>query len=311
MDKNLTLITSYKDLDMDGYSSAVAYQELLNSKGLNATAGAVGQIGIETKFVLDFLNLQSIQNIISFDNFDSIIIVDADNLESTEINANHEKVIEIIDHHVQCRVHIYPNAKVQRELIGACATLITERFIAEKMAPQKATAVMLYAGIISNTVNLKNKVTSTRDISASEYLKNLAQIPDDFVEKMFENKSDMSGFKLAEALRYDYYEGDFFGHIFAMSQLELVGASELVKNRQDEIKENIEMLSSKDKPKFQFLNIIDILDGYNIIMVFNDKTEALLSEILRIKFTNNISRLNHIIMRKEIIVKIKEHFFHE
>ena len=306
MDK--IVVTSYKDLDMDGYASAVCYAELLRSNGLDAVAASVGRVGIETKFVLDFLKIKPIQSISSFDDFYSIILVDSDCIDSTELEANPDKVIEIIDHHVECRIHIYPNAKIQRVLIGACATLIAERLMAADLVITKENAILLYAGIISNTINLKNKITDERDIAAANYLKKIGQVPDNFIEKMFESKSDVSGYKLREELDYDYFERDFFGHIFAISQLEIVGASKLVEDRGEEIKDAIKNLSSASGPEFQFLNIIDILDGYNIIISFNNETEILLSKILNIEFVKSVSKIDHIIMRKEIIAKVKDYF---
>lgn len=302
------IITSYKDPDMDGYASMVAYAELLKANNFDVVAGFTGNLGVEVKFVLDYLILTSIEKIISLDNFDSIVLVDSEQIEATELPAEVTKIKEVIDHHVAHKSQTYTWAHVEIDLIGACATLIFERFLKENKVPTKNTAALLYAGIISNTINLKNKITSDRDIKAVKYLKELAEIPDDFVEKMFSAKSDTGGLKLKEMLKNDYYERDFFGKKFSMSQLELVGVNELVGSRFDELKTIIKDLTSKDKPDYQFLNLIDILDGYNVIVAFNQETEKLLNDSMGLNFENGVARVNHIIMRKEIIAKLKEYF---
>lgn len=302
------IVTSYKGPDVDGYACMLAYEELLKSNGLDAYAGFSGDLGVEVKFVLNYLNIAPIDKIFSLNNFDSIVLVDSEQIEATELPAEVKKIKEVIDHHVAHKSQTYTWANVEIDLIGACATLVFERFLKENKVPTKNTAVFLYAGIISNTINLKNKITSERDIKAAKYLKELAEIPDDFVEKMFSDKSDVSGPKLKEMLKNDYYERDFFNKVFSVSQLELVGVNDLVDNRFDEMKNIIKDLTSEDKPDYQFLNLIDILDGYNVIIAFNQETEKLLNDSMGLNFIDGVSRVDHIIMRKEIIAKLKEYF---
>jgi inorganic pyrophosphatase/exopolyphosphatase len=206
------------------------------------------------------------------------------------------------------RSHLYPSAKIQIDPIGACATILVERYQHEKIIPSKQTATMLYAGIVSNTINLRNKVTTKRDIQAASFLKKIAEIPDDFVKKMFTAKSDLNGVNLRNLIEIDYYERSFFDKIFSMSQIEAVGINSLVKDRVEEIREIIKSLTSKNGPDYQFINLIDILDGYNIIIAFSKETENLLTKVLNIKFEDGLAKTDYIIMRKEIIAKLKDYF---
>jgi inorganic pyrophosphatase/exopolyphosphatase len=105
--------------------------------------------------------------------FEKIILVDTSGPQWISKKINLEKVVEIIDHRQVENTSEFPNAKVQIELVGSCATLITEKFMTAKIIPSEKSATLLYCAIISNTINFKNKVTTDRDRKVAVWLKNL------------------------------------------------------------------------------------------------------------------------------------------
>jgi hypothetical protein len=54
--------------------------------------------------------------------------------------------------------------------------------------------------------------------------------------------------------------------------------------------------------------LIDIEKAFNLFICFDDETKKILENALAIKFLGNISKRKGILMRKEIIPKLKESF---
>ena len=89
----------------------------------------------------------------SLDNLDdsSIIVVDTNTYWAVDF-VPRDRIVEIIDHHPSS-FDIFPNASIQLEDIGAVCTLIAEKFQRKNFVPSRNTAILLYYGIASNTVN--------------------------------------------------------------------------------------------------------------------------------------------------------------
>lgn len=308
--KKRIFITSNKNPDLDGYACAVGYAEFLNRTGKKAKAILLGEIEDETKFVLNLADIKSMEKYGGEIDSD-LIIVDTTNLQSLGRDVDKKLLVEMIDHRRVNDASLYPWAKVQNELVGSCATLITEKFMQAKIKPSKETAYLLYGAIVSNTINFKNKITSDRDRAAASFLKKLIDIPEDFAEKMFRARTNISGGNLSNYLHKDFIEQNVCGKIMTIFQMEIVETDNLIKNRLDEIKDIIHDIIKDKKLDYYFLNIIDTLKAYNYILVVDEKTETLLKKILELNFVDKLVKTDHIIMRKEIIAKIKDHFSYE
>lgn len=307
--KNNIVITSNANPDLDGYASAIGYADLLQKQGKNTESILLGRPQTEIIFVANYLK-EKILPVFEGDlnQFDQIIMVDTSFLGTLEKEVDPKKLTEIIDHRAVNQSHLYPWAKVQIELIGSCATLIVEKYRKAEISPNKTVATYLYGAIASNTINFKNKITTQRDIRAAEYLKKIAHIPDNFVEKMFLEKSDFSGDKLEQHIKHDYVENHIVDKYLTIFQIEIAHTDLLVRDRLDEICKIMNDVVADKKLDFYFINIIDVLEGYNYIISPDEKTKKLLEKILELKFQDSLAKTDYIIMRKEIVAKIKDHF---
>ena len=66
------------------------------------------------------------------------------------------------------------------------------------------------------------------------------------------------------------------------------------------------MITSQEGFDYVFLTCIDLQEGFNLFVVFDNETKKLLSEMLNVKFENNMAKKEGIIMRKELFPMIKE-----
>lgn len=299
------LVTSYIDPDLDGTAGAVGYAEFLQKTGRDATPGTIGKLHEESLYVLDRFKIPYPEFIPSSDFFDAIILVDASELIGLEGKIPPEKVIEIIDHRKINDADKFPNAKIQIELVGAAATLIAEKFMHNNISISRESATLIYAAILSNTLNFKSTTTTDRDRVAATWLNLTARLPENFWRELFLAKSNLSGSKLAQRI-----EGDFAWFIVGdrrvgIAQIEIIGAQKLISERTQEIIEVLEKLKTAQNLDMIFQNTIDLEEGRNYIIANDETTQKLLEKILNVRFSGVVAERQDLVMRKQIVPLLK------
>lgn len=300
------LVTCYVNPDLDGVASAIAYGEFLQKIGKNAVVGIIGEPHDEVKYIFDRFGFEYPKKISNADDFDEVILVDASDLTGLEGKIATEKVIEIIDHRKVHEADKFPKAKVQIELVGAATTLIIEKFIRNKIEISKESAILAHGAIISNTLNFKGDVTTSRDKEATAWLEKVSKLPDNFWKDLFLAKSDLSGKKLAERI-----EGDFALFVMGdkkvgIAQIEIIGAKELVDKRSDEIVQVLERIKSEMNMDIIFQNTIELDEHKNIFVAKDLETQKLLEKVLGVQFLGVVAEQPDLIMRKQIVPLLKK-----
>jgi manganese-dependent inorganic pyrophosphatase len=299
------LITGYVNPDLDGVAGMVAYAELLNQHGRPAQVGILGEPHDEAKYVLARFKLTTPPSVANADDFSQVILVDASDLIGLEGRVAPEKVIEIIDHRSVNEADKFPQAQKQIELVGAAATLVAEKFIQQGLSMSAESAILVYSAIISNTLNFKGGVTTERDRAAARWLEQFITVPANYWRELFLAKSDLSRSKLAERI-----EGDFAWLIIGdkrvgIAQLEIIGAAELIANREAEMIMALTKLKTDLQLDYIFQNTIELEQQQNYIVASDQSTRQLLEKVLDVSFQGNLAIRDQLIMRKQIIPLIK------
>lgn len=294
------VIISYNMPDMDGIGCMYAYAELLNKENKKTDYSIFGIPKKEVGIVCELFNIElNATNNINED--DKIILVDTNTIMEVKENINIMNVIEIIDHHKLSEdVKRMLNAEVQIEEVGAAATLVAEKYKASNYTISRNAAILLYYGIISNTVNLNSKVTTKRDRKMAEWLKKCCDdISEEKIKEIFERKSEIDN-SLREEMEVEYKD-PFLKLSWSMGQLEVANVDKFLMEREEEIREVLKQVQQEKDVEYLSVNCVDTLNGYAVIVAFNQKTENLISELLNIKFVNGKAKINEFMTRKEII----------
>ena len=222
MSQSRIIITGYANTDLDGTASAIAYAELLKKGGKNVVAGFFGTPHREAQFVFKTFDIDKpVQAEDIFKREDKLILVDASDLRCISNLIDPKQVIEVIDHREVNQADKFPNAKIQIELVGSCATLIAEKFFKENIIIAPSSAALLYSAIISNTVNFQADVTTKRDKKTSDWLVKQFDLPESYVHKMFMAKSVFNK-PLKEVFDEDFATFQFHSKQLGVAQLEIV-----------------------------------------------------------------------------------------
>ena len=126
---NKTIVTSNTGPDLDGIACAIAYAELL---GKNYFPAMFGSSEKEVLFVFKKFRFELPKNEnIDIPNCD-VVLVDSSSRERFPEELDPNRVVEVIDHRLYTSSDIFKNAKIQKEHVGACATMIAEKFNLDK-----------------------------------------------------------------------------------------------------------------------------------------------------------------------------------
>lgn len=237
---------------------------------------------------------------------EDIIVVDTNTLSSIDY-VNPQNIIEFIDHHPDSGdIKFCENATLKLYDIGAVCTIIAEMFRDNNVDISREAALLLYYGIISNTVNLKSKITTKRDISILTWLKqHCNEIDNKAVTKIFEEKSK---FDIQYLRRYMEVEEKFIlnNDEMIVGQLEITNALEFLEKYKNDIDKIILDVHNEYNVNYVFINIIDILKGYHLIYSCDRKSIFYLEEKLKVKFTDGIYKEEGVVLRKEIKKCLKQ-----
>lgn len=302
----MVIVTSYENPDLDGVACCVGYAELLNKLGKNAKATFIGELGLEVEFVKNYTNYFPLEKHSgAYEPETEFVIVDTTDPEGIEQSIPSEKVIEVFDHREQVFYEKFINAKKKVELVGSCATLITEEFQKKTIAPTVNTAIYLFSAIISNTVNFKNLVTTQRDNDASNYLKGLTRLPIDYIKNMFDSKSKVDSNNLHYVLSNDLGTKTYGNKKIGIAQIEITDLKFKMSEWGEKLNEVLGKIKGEENLDYLFFTGIDIFEGYNIFFSENMETNDLFSKVLRIPDLKNGYQTSEILMRKQIWPKVE------
>ncbi|MFA5184011.1 MAG: DHHA2 domain-containing protein [Patescibacteria group bacterium] len=308
--RSTTLVTGYVNPDLDGFASAVAYAEFLERQGRPIQAGILGAPHDEVKYILKRFGLAGPAEIAGTDDFDDVILVDASDLNGLEGRVSPEKVIEIIDHRLVHEAGKFPRAKAQIEPVGAAATLVAEKFKQAGDIISQRSAILLYSAIISNTLNFKASVTTERDREMAKWLEQFVEIPADYWRELFIAKSDLAGDKLAARIHGDFAWFVLGDKRAGIAQLEIIGAAELIRERNTEIEAVLNQLKADHNLDYIFQNTIDLEQGRNFFIAPDSQTQNLLAQVLSVNFSGTLAIGDRLLMRKQIVPLLRAELEH-
>jgi len=187
------------------------------------------------------------------------------------------------------------------ETIGSCATLIWEEFkkrgFGEKIS--QTSAKMLYAAIVSNTLNFKASITSHRDVEAFQEISIIADMPKDWVEKYFIDQEEYIYQNPRQAILDDIKIIEFpnMGTKITIGQIELWESKKFVNDYKPLIKE---VLDNFDHKKW-FFNAPCISMGKTYVLTENEEIRNILENNFGFIFKNEIGESDKLIERKEFV----------
>ncbi len=181
-------------------------------------------------------------------------------------------IVEILDHHHVGSIETRFPVAATFDPVGSTATLVVERFRSHGREPQRPTATMLLAAVLSDTVILSSPTTTERDHDVVAYLEELLRVDArQFGTEMFEASSDVGDVPAADIIRRDAKEYEVsHGRRMCVAQIETVGKRLL--SRRPELLEAMEGVRERMDYVLYALMITDIVEKGTELLVAGDST---------------------------------------
>lgn len=294
----MIVVTSGKKyIDIDAYAGCIAYAKLLNLQGIESKA--VSTAKLNESIIPSFMKLSSKLDEYKPNNDDEYIIIDVSNKDYFDTFVKEENIIEIIDHHVGYEEYWRNKLKekAQIEFIGSVATMIFELYEKENLIKYitKDLAILLMSAILDNTLNLKAKITTTRDIIA---YKKLEIIIDDktYSEKYFKECQLEIDKNLRLSIENDTKIENINSILPPIFAQLTVWDKETILNNKQIINETLNTIGTK-----WMLNLICLKDGKSYLIAKDLSVQINMERLFNKKFKNEIMELEDVWLRKEII----------
>jgi manganese-dependent inorganic pyrophosphatase len=199
-----------------------------------------------------------------------VLLVDHAEQAQSVPGVERANIVEILDHHHIGSIETRIPVRATFDPVGSTCTLVVERFRSEGREPRHRTAVLLLAGVLSDTVILSSPTTTDRDRRVVEYLEELLGIEAEaFGREMFEAASNASDVPAEELLARDVKEYDVGGgRTIAIAQVETVGAK--LSERKDELLHALEATRDRGGHDLAALMITDIVSRATELLVAGD-----------------------------------------
>ena len=298
------LVTAKVNPDLDGTSCMLAYAELLRRKGEDAEGVVSGEPQSKTKYFIEKQGIKIPQrNDDTFSNWQKFILVDASSMKGMPQCVSAENVLEIIDHRKGEPEKEFPQAKIQNDLIGAAATIVVERYIKANDKPLPEHAKLLYGAIFHNTLNFLATNSSERDKEAVNFLEKEFSLDKTIIKEMFDYSTQEIKKDILQALENDAKE---FGSGWKIGAYQLIVWGDDILKDKALVRSYVKDLAVKLGADWSFLNVINLDTAESILFATNTEAEQILSKALGAVFTNGVSVLPRVLLRKQIMPKVNE-----
>ena len=201
-----------------------------------------------------------------------LVLVDHNEFAQAVAGADEAEIIEVIDHHrLSGNLRTKEPIRFINEPVGSTSTIVGIMYRMRKAAPNKATAICLCAGIISDTLHLTSPTTTTTDKEILEWLSGIGGIDSaQFVKDFFAAGSMLRENTPDRALESDRKVFEENGWHISISQIEELGLDEFWK-READLQGALQSLLTKHNLHFACLMVTDITRHHSVLLVAGDQ----------------------------------------
>ena len=229
--------------------------------------------------------------------FRKLVLVDHNEVSQSVSGAEQAEVVEIIDHHrispQPTKTPIYMNIRP----VGSTCTIVFRHYINAAVEISRETAMLLLAGILSDTVILKSPTTTSEDIEAAGMLSEICGTTvEDYGREMLENSAVLDKTPPAELISADFKEYHEKGLSFGVGQAEVINLDGTSRLKDDFVAELLNVCRKRGL-EWAMLLVTDVIRENSVLIT----TPLAAAENLFVyrKLEDNLYDLPGILSRKK------------
>lgn len=299
--KEKIFVIGHKNPDTDSVAAALVFSDYLKKEGIEAFPVCAGEPNKEAKFVFKFFK-EKMPPILPSAGSGKFFLVDHGDLGQAVSGLKNSKVVGVLDHHRISGLSTDEPIFYRAEPLGSTCTIVFKMFCEKGRKVTKKQASLLLAGIISDTLGFASPTFTEEDKKIAQKLVGITGIKTrDFIQRMFEAKSDISGIKTEDLISKDYKDFNLGGKKVGIGVHETTTPS-LLKERREEILAELKKIKEKKKLDFIFWGVIDILKKGCFLYLISPDERKLAEKAFGAKCKEeNVMFLKGIVSRKKQI----------
>ncbi len=297
--ENKVLIFGHKNPDTDSICSSIVMEDLEKKLGNNnCKAVRIGKINKETKYVLNYLNIEEIPFVEDVEDEQNVILVDHNEASQCADNIENAKILKVIDHHTMNFKAPY-QLYYRTEPVGCTATVLYKLYKENNIEIEKNIAILMISAIISDTLLLKSPTTTQCDKKALEELSKIVDIDvNSYGLEMLKAGTDLDDFSAEELINIDAKKFEKDNTQFVIAQVNTVDIPSVLK-RQEELESAMRNEIEKNRLQVFVLAITDILNSNSEIIALGERAEEVIHNAFDKKLESNRAFLEGVVSRKK------------
>ncbi|MGL4590186.1 MAG: manganese-dependent inorganic pyrophosphatase [Mycoplasmatales bacterium] len=301
---NKYAIFGHKNPDTDTICSALAYELALKKQGHDAQAFRLGNISGETKFVLDYLNLEDPQLVNHADDLSEykIIMVDHNEFNQSIDGIETLEIVKVIDHHRISNFQTTNPIYMRIEPVGCTSTILYKMFIAKKLEIDKVMATLMLSAIISDTLLFKSPTTTEQDVDVAQKLAVLAEVTcEEYGLEMLKAGAKLDGKTAKEIINIDSKTFETEEGTYEVGQVSTIGIEEMLLTYEVELVAEMNANVVAKALKQHILMVTDILTSDSYILVTGTNLETF-EQKFNVQLENGKVLMPGVVSRKKQII---------
>lgn len=299
------LIFGHKNPDTDSIVSAIVLEKMERAMGVNnVKACRIGKINKETKYALEYFNVQEPEYVEEIEEGQEVMLVDHNGFDQSVNGIEKAKILKVIDHH-----NVAESFRTDSPLeyiampYGCNSTILANICRQNNISVDKEMAGLMLSAIISDTLLFNSPTCTPKDKEVAEELAKIAEVD---VKKygldMLKAGTDLSDFSPSELINIDSKTYSTNGVKYQVAQVNTASIEDVLKSK-IEIESAMEsFITENSEDLFVFL-ITDILENNSQIIVAGNRKD-IVEKAFEVKLEENMAFLLGVVSRKKQVVPV-------
>jgi manganese-dependent inorganic pyrophosphatase len=298
------LVFGHKNPDTDTICSAIAHAHLKSSIGVNAEPIRLGEINGETKYALDYFQVNAPRLVEKVsEEAKEVILVDHNERQQSADDIDQVRILEVIDHHRIANFETADPLYYRAEPVGCTTTILNKIYKEHGVEIKKEIAGLMLSAIISDTLLFKSPTCTDQDVAAAREFAEIAGVDaEKYGLEMLKAGADLSDKTAEQLITLDAKGFDMGNSKVMVAQVNAVDTKDVL-SRQREIEEAINALIAKENLDLFLFVVTDILTNDSIGLALGKMSHAV-EKAYNVQLDNNTATLKGVVSRKKQIIPV-------
>lgn len=298
------LIFGHKNPDTDSVISSLIMEEFCRQQGIDAVACMLGEVSLETQYILDYLNIQPPKYLEKVEPGQEVIMVDHNEFGQSVEGIEEAVIVRVVDHHRVANFNTSSPLDMRLMPVGCTATILNMLFKENNLTIDRKVATMMISSICSDTLLFKSPTTTEIDEQVARSLAAEFDIDlETYAMEMLKAGTDLTNKTDEEVMSIDSKQFSVGDRLFEVAQVNTADIDDLVANRLDNLTAVMEQKIDSDGLGMFLLMITDIVNSNSLLVPRGNQEEIeKFEKNFNTKLENGQVLLEGVVSRKKQIV---------